>query len=149
MSALNYIIEGAHHVIAQVIKAQLIIGAVSDIAIVGFLALLRAHFCQDNAHGQAQPAVHTPHHLGVALGQVVIDRDDVYALALQGVEVSGQQGGQGLALTGAHLCNIAKVQGGTAHDLHWVVLLPQDAPSGFADGSKSIEQDVVLFFAIL
>ena len=68
--------------------------------------------------------MHTTHHLGVALGQVVIDRDNVYALALQSVEVSGQQGGQGLTLTGTHLCNIAKVQGGAAHDLHGVVLLP-------------------------
>ena len=39
----------------------------------------------DEAHGEAQQAVDFAHPLGVALGQVVVDGDDVDAVAVQGV----------------------------------------------------------------
>ena len=54
--------------------------------------------------------MHLAHPLGVALGQVVVDRDDVHAFTGQGVEVGGQRPDQGLALTGAHLGDVAQVQ---------------------------------------
>ena len=148
VAALHHIIEGADHVIAQVVKAQLVIGAVGNVAIVGSLALWRAHLGQDDAHGQAKPAVDTAHHLGVALCQVIVNGDDVDTLAIKGIEVGRQQRGQGLALTGAHLGDVAEVQGRTAHDLHAVVLLIEDAPGSLTDGGKSLEQDVIHLFAV-
>ena len=57
------------------------------------------------------------HPLGVALGEVVVGRDDVDALAGQRVEVRRQHAGEGLALTGPHLGDVAQVQRRAAHDL--------------------------------
>ena len=90
----------------------------------------------------------TAHHLGVALCQVIVNGHDVDALAIKGVEVGRQQRGQGLALTGAHLGDVAEVQGRTTHDLHAVVLLIEDAPGSLTDGGKSLEQDVIHLFAV-
>jgi hypothetical protein len=71
--------------------------------------------------------VHPAHPLGVAAGEVVVDRDDVDALAVEGVEVGRQRAGEGLALAGAHLGDVAHVQRGAAHDLDVEVPLPEGA----------------------
>ncbi len=91
VTTLYHIVEGADHVIAQVVKTELIIGAVGNVAIVGSLALWWAHLGQNDADGQAKPAVDTAHHLGVALCQVIVNSDDVDTLAIKGIEVGRQQ----------------------------------------------------------
>lgn len=88
------------------------------------------------------------HHLGVALGQIVVDRDDVDALAGQGVQIRRQRSDEGLALTGLHLCHVAHVQGGAAHHLHVVVTLAEDALGGLTDGGERLGQQVVQGLAV-
>ncbi len=61
------------------------------------------------------------HPLGVALGEVVVDGDDVDTLAGQGVEIDGQGGHEGLTLTGGHLGDFAAVEHHAADELHVVV----------------------------
>ena len=73
------------HVVPQVVEAELVVGAVGDVGGIGGLALGRAdHAVDDQAHRQAQEAVDLAHPLAVALGQVVVDGDDVDALARSG-----------------------------------------------------------------
>src|SRR3990167_1983333 len=64
----------------------------------------------DAADGEAEEAVDGPHPLAVALGEVVVDGDDVHALARERVEISRGGGDQGLAFAGAHLGDGAVVQ---------------------------------------
>ena len=78
------------HVVPQVVKAELVVGAVGDVGGVGVLLGLSHHPVDDQAHGEAHEAVHLAHPLAVALGQVVVDGDDVHALAGQGVQVGGR-----------------------------------------------------------
>lgn len=101
------------------------------------------HVGQDAADAQTQELVDAAHHLGVALGQVVVDRDDVDAVARDRVQVGGQRADQGLALAGLHLRDIAEVQGGAAHHLHVVVALAQYALGGLADGGERLGEQVV------
>ena len=88
------------------------------------------------------------HHLGVALGQIVVDRDQVDALAGQRVEIRGQRADEGLALTGLHLGDVAEVQRGAAHHLHVVVTLAEDALGGLADGRERLGEQVVEALAV-
>ena len=106
------------------------------------------HLGEDDADLQAEEAVHPAHPLGVALGQVVVDRDDVHALAGQRVEVGGQHGGQRLALTGPHLGDVAQVQRGAAHQLHVEVPLAQRPLGRLADGGERLGQQVVERFPV-
>ena len=92
--------------------------------------------------------MHPAHPLGVALGQVVVDRDDVHALAGERVEVRGQGADQGLALTGLHLGDVAEVQRRAAHDLDVVVALAEHPLGRLADGGERLGQQVVEGLAV-
>ena len=87
--------------------------------------------------------MHATHPLGVTLGQVVVDRDHVDALAGERVEVARQRGDQGLALTGLHLGDVAEVQRRSAHHLDVVVPLAQRALGRLADHGERLGEDVV------
>ena len=80
---LDAILDAELHVVAQVVEAEFVVGAVGDVGVVGVLALLVVEVVDDDAHLQAEGLVDAAHPLGVALGQVVVDRDDVHALAFR------------------------------------------------------------------
>ena len=72
--------------VAQEVEAELRSGAVGDVAVVRFLAVLLAHLLLQDADRQAEAVVDRLHPFGVAAGQVVVDGGDVNALAFQRVE---------------------------------------------------------------
>ena len=148
MPALNAVLQAPGHVVAQVVETELVVGAVGDVGGVLLAALLRGHLGEDDADLQAEEAVHPAHPLGVTLGQVVVDRDHVHALAGQRVEVGGQGGYQGLALTGAHLRDVPAVQRGTAHDLDVEMPLAQGPLGRLTDGGEGLWQQVVERLAV-
>ncbi len=88
------------------------------------------------------------HPLRVALGEVVVDGDDVDAVAGQCVQVRREGGDEGLALTGAHLGDVAEVQGRATHDLDVVVALAEGPLRGLTDGGEGLRQQVVERLAI-
>ena len=148
VAALDEVVERPRHVVAQVVEAELVVGAVGDVAGVGRAALLRRQVVEDLADGQAEEAVHPAHPVGVAAGEVVVDGDDVHALAGERVEVGRQGGDQRLALTGLHLGDVAEVQRGAAHELHLVVELAERAPGGLAHHRERLGQQVVERLAV-
>ncbi len=83
------------------------------------------------------------HPLGIALGEVVVDRDDVDAVAGESVEVGRADGGQGLALSGLHLDDFALVQDEAAQDLHVEGPLAQDSPRRLADEGEGLGEQIV------
>ena len=117
-AVLDLLLQRRGHVVAQVVEPELGVGAVRDVGGVGgALLLVRLHVLQ-HADGEAERLVDRPHPVGVAAGQVVVDRDDVDALAGQRVEDDGGGGGQRLALAGLHLGDRAVVQDHAADHLH-------------------------------
>jgi hypothetical protein len=72
----------------------------------------------------------------------------VHALAGQGIEVHRQRGHQGLALAGAHLGDLAVVQGHAADQLHVEVAHLEDALAGLAHRGKGFGQQVVQGLAL-
>ena len=97
----------------------------------------------DDADGHAEEAVDPAHPLRVAAGEVVVDGDDVDALAVEGVEVGGQRGDQRLAFAGLHLGDLAAVEDDAADELHVEVPHVQHAASGLADDGEGLGQQVV------
>jgi hypothetical protein len=79
--ALDLVLDAQLHVVAEVVEAELGVRAVDDVAAVDRHALGRAHRRLDRAAGDAEVRVDRPHPLGVALRQVVVDRDQVHRLA--------------------------------------------------------------------
>ena len=148
VAALDEVVLAPRHVVAQVVEAELVVGAVGDVAGVLLAALVGAHRVEDDADAQPEEPVDAAHPLGVALGEVVVDRDDVDALAGQRVEVGRERPDEGLALTGLHLRDVAEVQRRAAHELDVVVPLAEGAASCLADDRERLRQEVVEGLAV-
>ena len=102
--ALHVVVDAELHVVAQVVEAELVVLAVGDVAAV------RVASCSSSPCWltitpvrQAEEAVEPAHPLGVAAREVVVDGDDVHALALERVQVRGERRDQRLAFAGLHL----------------------------------------------
>ncbi len=141
--ALHHGAEVELHVVAEIVEAELVVGAVGDVAGVGDLPLLIVQLVLNDADAHAEEAVQAPHPFRVAAGQVVVDGDHVDALALERVQIGGQGGDQRLAFTGLHLGDGAAVQRHAADQLDVVVTHVQHAAAGFADHREHLGQQVV------
>ncbi len=106
---LHVALDRLLHVVAKVVEAKLVVGAVGDVAAIGQLLLVVGLAVDDGADGHAQELIDSTHPLRVAKGQVVIDGDKVRALALQRVEVQRAGRHQRLAFAGLHLGNRAAI----------------------------------------
>ena len=80
--ALDLFAEVLGHVVAQVVEAELGVGAVDDVAGVRALLLLVGLHVLQHADGDAERVVDRAHPFRVALRQVVVDGHQVHALAL-------------------------------------------------------------------
>ena len=147
--SLHHLFEPELHVVAQIIEAQFVVGAVCHIAAIGLLALVIVEFVDDAADAHAEKAINLPHPFGIALGEVVVDGHDMRAVAGQRVEVHRQRRHQRLAFARLHLGDHAAMQDDAAHQLHVEMPLPQSALCRLAHGRKGFDEEVVEFGALV
>ena len=147
--ALDHVALVERHVVAQVVEAHLVVRAVCNVAVVGRAALLARQAVDDQTDRQAHEAVHLAHPLAVAAGKIVVDGNDVHALAREGVEVGGQHGDERFALTGLHFGDAALMEHDAADELDVEGLHAQHAPGGLAGRGEGLGQDVVGRLALL
>ena len=108
-----------------------------------FLRSLVVETVDDDADGKAEEFVDLAHPFGVALGEVIVDGDDVDAAAGERVEIDRQRCDQRLAFAGLHLGDLAFVQHHAADQLHVEMALAERALGGLAHGGESGHQNVV------
>ena len=89
------------------------------------------------------------HPLRVTFRQIVIDGNDMYALAFQSIQIRRQQAGLCLTFTGPHLGNTPLMQHDTADQLHTVVLRLQDPAGRLPHRGISLRQQTVQRLAVL
>ena len=143
MAALHHVLEPVLHVVAQIVEAELVVGAVGDVAVVFLLALLVVEAVHDDADGQAEEFVDLAHPFGVALGEIIVDGDDVDAAAGERVEIDRKRRDQRLAFAGLHLGDLAFVQHHAADQLDVEMALAERALGRLAHGGEGRHQDVV------
>ena len=146
VSALHAVLHIELHVVAQIVEAEFVVGAVGDVAGVGGLALLVVQIVDDHAHRQSQEAVQLSHPLRVALGQVIIHRHHVHAAPGQRIQIHRQGRHQRLAFAGLHLGDASGVQHHAADQLHVEVAHVQHAPSCLAHHCECLFQNRVQHF---
>ena len=146
---LDDAVERDGHVVAQVVEAELGVRAIRDVGVVGGLADVERHHVLDVRHGHAEALEDAAVPLGVALGEVVVDRDEVDALALERVQVQRQRGDERLALAGLHLGDVALVQDDPAHQLDVEDALVGLALARLADGRERLEEQLLDRLAVL
>ena len=147
VTALDHLTGVVDEIVAQIVEAELVVGAVGDVRGVGALALALGQAVDDHAHLEAEEAIDTAHPLGVARGEVVVDGDQVHALAGERVQIDRQGGDQGLAFAGAHLGDAALMQHHPADHLHVVVPLTKRAPGRFTHHGEGFVHQIIETFA--
>ncbi len=141
--ALDEVLQALGHVVAQVVEAELVVGAVGDVRSVGSAPLLRALAVEDHAGVHADEAEDAAHEIALVLREVVVGRHDVHTTTGQGVQVRRCGGDEGLALAGLHLRDVAQVQRGPTHDLDVEVSEPEGAPRRLPHGGEGLGEQLV------
>ena len=88
------------------------------------------------------------HPFGVAPGEVVVDGDDVDALACERVEIDRERRDQRLAFAGLHLGDVALMQHHAADQLDVEMALAERAFGRLAHGGEGRNQEVVQRLAV-
>ena len=140
---LDIVLEGELHVVAQVIEPELVVRAVGDVAAVGLAPLLVGEPVNDDAHREPEKIVDGAHPGGIALRQVVVDRDEVDTPSREGIEVQGHGRGKGFPFARLHLGDLALVEHDASDELHVKGPHPHGPPCRFPHDGKGFRQDVV------
>ena len=148
VAALYALLGAGDHVVAQVVETELGVGAVGDVGLVGRALKLERHVVLEKTDGHSQVLVDAAHPLGVALCQIIVDGNDMHALAGDSIEVAGQGGNKGLAFAGLHLGDMPLVQRHGADELYVKVTHARDALGSLAHGGKSLGEHVVERLAV-
>ena len=143
MAALNHLVQLVLHVVAQIVEAVFVIGAVGYVGPVGVPALVVVEAVYDHPDAQPEELVDLAHPLGIASGQVIVHRDHMHALAGESIEIAGQGRDERLALAGPHLGDGAFVQHHAADQLDIEMPLAEHALGRFAHRGESRNQKVV------
>ena len=149
VAALDALLERDRHVVAEVVEPELGVRPVRDVALVRFLPLAERQHVLDVGDSHAEPLEDAAVPLGVALGEVVVDRDEVDAAARQRVQVERQRGDERLPLAGLHLGDVALVEDDSAHQLDVEDALVGLALARLADGGERLEEQILERLAVL
>ena len=79
-----------YHVVTEVVETKFIVGAICDVAGIRFTTFVVVHAVEDTANSQTQETEYFAHPFAVTLCQIVIDSNNVYALAFQCVQIRRQ-----------------------------------------------------------
>ncbi len=143
VAALDAVLEADGHVVAQVVEAELGVGAVGDVGGVRLAPLGLGHHRRDHADRDAEQVVDRLHPLGVAAGQVVVDRHQVHAAPQERVQVDGRHGRERLALAGLHLGDAPLVERHRADQLDVEHAQAQRPDARLAGDGEGLVEDVV------
>ena len=148
VAALAHIGARIFHIVAQIIKTQLIIGGIGNVCRISAFARFIIHIMDNTADAQPQSLMHDTHPIGIALGEIIIDRHHMHGAARQGVQITRQSGDQCFAFAGFHFRNGAIMQHHAANHLHIIMALAQSAARRFAHRGKGFFKNIVKRFTI-
>ena len=143
VATLDHLVLAHLHVVAKIIKAQLVVGRVGHVASVLLLAFGIVEIVDDDADSEPQEFVDLAHPFAVAAGEVIVDGDDVDAFASERVQINGGGRDQGFAFAGLHFGNVAFVEDHPANQLDIEMTLTQRAFGGFAHRCEGGHQQIV------
>ena len=140
---LHHLALGEHHVVAQIVKAELVVRAERHVGGIRRLALGEVHVMCDEADRQPEVAVEFAHPLAVAACKVVVDRDHVDALARERVEVDRRRRDERLALAGTHLGDAPLVEADAADQLYVKMPHAEHAARGLTHDGERLGEDLL------
>ena len=129
--------------VAEVVETRFLGGDIRHVGPIRPAAIRRRHALLDGSDRQAQHPVDRSHPVGVTPGEVVVERQDVHAVAAQRVQGGRHHGNQRLALAGLHLDDAAAREGQRGHDLHVERPQAEGAAGHFAREREELRLELV------
>ena len=148
LAALHHIFLIKDHIVAQVVKAQLVIGGIGNIGKIGAGLFFFRHIPQNQPNGKTKEIVDLSHPFRISLGKILVYRNDMNAFARQCVKVGRQGRHQGFTLTGLHFRNAALMKDYTADQLNAVMTGTQHTIARFSDNGKGFGQNIIQRLAV-
>ncbi len=141
---LHHLVEGVFHVVTQVVETELVVGTVGDVGVVlrlagGVVGDVRRY----RSDRVAEEIVDFPHVVGVAFGQIVVDRDDVDTLAQHRVEDDRKGGDEGFTLPRLHFGDLVVVEDHAPDELDVEVAHAHGPLGRFTGDGEGVEEHVV------
>ena len=143
MVALDHVLDAELQVVAKIVEAEFIVGAIGHVTAIGGTAGLVILVAGDAADTHAETLIHLAHPGGIARREIVVHGDDMDTAILERVEEYGQRRHERLALAGFHLGDFALVKRNAAHQLHIVMALAERALGSLADAGECLGQKIV------
>ena len=140
---LYHLLHIYYHIISQVVKAKFIISTKGNITAISIFTLWEIHIMTHQTYRQAQEVVKASHLDAVTLGQIIINSNNVYTLASQGIQIGWQSSYQSFTLTSTHFCNLALVETNTTHHLHIKMSHAQNTAGSLSNNSKGLWQNII------
>ena len=142
------------HIVTKVVETELVVGSESDRTVIGPLSGVAVRLMLvDAVHRKTVEHVERTHPLGVTLGEVVVDGDDMHTLARQGVKEHRKCRHKSLALTGSHLGDLSLMKHNTTDQLNIIVnhvpshLVAAGDPMVLVDSLVSLDVDKIMIDA--
>ena len=146
---LDGILPADDELIAQHVEADLINRAVDDIRFVGGDALLAGGFLGDERHTEAEELHERAYPRGIALGEVIVDGDEVHALAFEREARGCHRPYQCFALAGGHVDDVAVKEPQRRLGLDGKRREPNGAGGGDRQGGQKRRLDVHVLTCVL
>ena len=143
MAALVHLCQFGFHIVAQIIKPKFIVCRIGHITTIRGIFFGFGLLGIDHTSGQAQGAEHLAHPFGVTLGEVVVHRHNMHALAGQRVQIRRERRDKSLAFTRFHFGNIALMQEYATHQLHIKRPQTQGASRSLTTVRKCLWQQII------
>ena len=144
MATLHLVIKRSSHVVAQIVETEFVVRSVRDVTcVVDALFSGRLTTSWNNqANTEPHELMNASHPFSVESRQVIVDRDDMHAIAGQAIEIRRQSRHKGLSFTRLHFCNPSEVKRGPAHQLHIEMALSDNATRCLANNCKRFNKKV-------
>ncbi len=146
--ALHLIRLSHDHIVSQKVEAEFVIGAVGYVALISLSLFLYAHLRHNDADGKSQKFVEFAHPRRVTRCEVVVDRDDVNALARERVEVRRKRCHERLAFARTHFGDTSLMKRDTADKLNVKVAHTQHSLARFSHHRVCVGKNMVESFAV-
>ena len=137
------------HVVTQVVKSQFVVGTVRNITVICRTTLVVGQTVENTADSQAQIPQYLAHFVRLCLCQIVVDCNNVYALACQCIQICSHTGYQCFTFTGFHLGDTSLMQDNGTDDLYRKRFFAQNTVCSFPHGCQCFCLHAFQRFAVL
>ena len=141
--ALDELLFVDHHVVTQIVETELVVGDIRDITIVCLTSFVGLHGIEYHTDSQSEETVDRTHPFRVTRSQIVVDSDDLHALAFQRIQIGRHRGDKRLAFTCFHLGDTSLMKNDAADQLHLERAQTRRAVGRFTDYRESLRKNII------